>query len=175
MQQTLRLRTATAVAAYRVEVSAHWNGKLVMSAHGYRGTGAALTVSAPKIPQINGEFKIPGVSIHTLGDLFVPFIMQQVCQKRVAAKGNGGWLVQRAIRGASHGDFTVAGQVAAFDDRVQWESDGIRPAGVDVLTPATVAASNCGCSHTRKTLGPDDGGTMRALRPAILATTPPCP
>ena len=29
-------------AAYRVEVPANWNGKLVMYAHGYAGTGAAL-------------------------------------------------------------------------------------------------------------------------------------
>ena len=40
------------------------------------------------IPKANGEFRIPVVSIHTLGDLFVPFSMQQVYQKRVAAKGN---------------------------------------------------------------------------------------
>ena len=51
------------------------------------------------------------VTIHTLGDLFVPFSMEQVYQKRVAAKGNSDWLVQRAIRGISHCDFTVAEQV----------------------------------------------------------------
>ena len=43
------------------------------------------------IPKVNGEFKIPVVSIHTLGDLFVPFGMEQVYQKRAAAKGNSGW------------------------------------------------------------------------------------
>jgi hypothetical protein len=31
-------------AGYRVEVPANWNGKLVMWAHGYRGTGLELTV-----------------------------------------------------------------------------------------------------------------------------------
>jgi hypothetical protein len=31
-------------AGYRIEVPANWNGKLVMWAHGYRGTGLALTV-----------------------------------------------------------------------------------------------------------------------------------
>lgn len=127
------------------------------------------------IPQINGEFKIPVVSIHTLGDLFVPFSMQQTYYQRTAAKGNGGWLVQRAIRGASHCDFTVAEQVAAFDDMIKWERDGIKPAGDDVVTPATVAASSYGCTYTNNTLGPDDGGTTRALRPAILASTPACP
>ena len=127
------------------------------------------------IPQINGEFKIPVVSIHTLGDLFVPFSMQQVYQKRTAAKGNSGWLVQRAIRGASHCDFTVAEQAEAFDDMIKWERDGIKPAGDDVVTPATVAASSYGCTYTRNTLGPDDSGTTRALRPAILGSTPACP
>lgn len=127
------------------------------------------------IPHINGEFKIPVVSIHTLGDLFVPFSMQQVYQKRVAAKGNGAWLVQRAIRGASHCDFTVAEQAEAFDDMIKWERDGIKPGGDDVVNAATVAASSYGCSYTRNTLGPDESGTTRALRPAILGSTPACP
>jgi len=127
------------------------------------------------IPVIHGEINIPVVSIHTLGDLFVPFSMEQVYSKRVAAKGNSKWLVQRAIRGASHCDFTVAEQVAAFDDMIQWERSGTRPGGDDVVTPATVAAPTYGCTYTRNTLGPDESGTTRALRPAILASTPACP
>ena len=128
------------------------------------------------VPVINGEFKIPVVSIHTLGDLFVPFSMQQVYQKRVAAKGNSAWLVQRAIRGASHCDFTVAEQTEAFDAMIKWERDGIKPLGDDVVTPATVAANSYGCTYTRNTLGSDESGTTRALRPGILATTPgACP
>ena len=128
------------------------------------------------VPVINGEFKIPVVSIHTLGDLFVPFSMQQVYQKRVAAKGNSAWLVQRAIRGASHCDFTVAEQAEAFDAMIKWERDGIKPLGDDVVTPATVAANSYGCTYTRNTLGPDESGTTRALRPGILASTPgACP
>ena len=129
------------------------------------------------IPVINGEFKIPVVSIHTLGDLFVPFSMEQIYQKRVAAKGNSVWLVQRAIRGASHCDFTVAEQVSAFDDMIKWERDGVKPNGDDVVTASTVAAPTYGCTFTNNTLGPDESGTTRALRPAILATTAatPCP
>jgi hypothetical protein len=127
------------------------------------------------VPKINGEFKIPVVSIHTLGDLFVPFSMQQVYQKRVAAKGNSAWLVQRAIRGASHCDFSVAEQVEAFDAMIKWERDGIKPAGDDVVTAAVVAAPTYGCTYTRNTLGVDDSGTTRALRPGILASTPACP
>lgn len=119
------------------------------------------------IPVINGEFKVPVVSIHTLGDLFVPFSMQQVYQQRTAAKGNGNWLVQRAIRGASHCDFTVAEQVKAFSDMVAWEQGGPKPAGDDVVTPATVAASTYGCTFTDNTLGADDGAPVPALRGGI--------
>ena len=126
------------------------------------------------IPKANGEFKIPVVSIHTLGDLFVPFSMQQIYQKRAAAKGNGGWLVQRAMRGASHCDFTVAEQVDAFDAMIKWERDGIKPLGDDVVTAATVAAPTYGCTYTKNTLGPDESGATNALRPNIVAGAP-CP
>ncbi len=128
------------------------------------------------IPAINGEFNIPVVSIHTLGDLFVPFSMQQVYQQRTAAKGNANWLVQRAIRGASHCDFTIAEQVQAFEDMVAWEQGGPKPAGDDVITPTTVANPAYGCTFTNNTLGADDtGGAAAAFRPAIAATTPACP
>jgi hypothetical protein len=128
------------------------------------------------IPAINGEFNIPVVSIHTLGDLFVPFSMQQVYLQRATAKGNANWLVQRAIRGASHCDFTIAEQVAAFEAMVAWEQGGPKPAGDDVITPATVANPAYGCTFTNNTLGPDDtGGAAAAFRPAIAATTPACP
>jgi hypothetical protein len=128
------------------------------------------------IPAINGEFTIPVVSIHTLGDLFVPFSMQQVYQQRATAKGNANWLVQRAIRGASHCDFTVAEQVQAFADMVTWEQTGVKPAGDDVMTPATVADPAYGCTFTNNTLGTDDtGGAAASFRPVIAATTPACP
>jgi len=127
------------------------------------------------IPKVNGEFKIPVVSIHTLGDLFVPFSMEQTYQKRTAAKGNSAWLVQRAIRGVSHCDFTVAEQVTAFDDMIKWERDGIKPTGDDVVTPATVAAATYGCTYTQNTLGPDESGTTNALRPATVANSAACP
>ena len=128
------------------------------------------------IPQINGEIKIPVVSIHTLGDLFVPFSMQQVYKKRVDAKGNSQWLVQRAIRGASHCDFTVAEQVDAFEAMVKWERDGVKPTGDDVVTAATVAAASYGCTFTKNTLGPDDNAAfVGALRAGIAGSTPACP
>ena len=127
------------------------------------------------VPKVNGEFKVPVVSIHTLGDLFVPFSMEQVYQRRTAAKGNSAFLVQRAIRGVSHCDFTIAEQATAFDDMLKWEGGGAKPAGDDVVTPATVAAATYGCTHTKNTLGPDEAGSVRQLRPATLANSAPCP
>jgi hypothetical protein len=127
------------------------------------------------IPKANGEFKIPVVSIHTLGDLFVPFSMEQTYQKRVAAKGNSAYLVQRAIRGVSHCDFTIAEMQDAFATMVAWEGGGAKPAGDDVVTPATVAASTYGCTFTKNTLGPDDSATTGQLRGAIAAYSAPCP
>ncbi len=131
------------------------------------------------IPKTNGEFKIPVVSLHTLGDFYVPFSMEQIYQKRVAAKGNSTWLVQRAVRGASHCDFTSAEQAETLDAMLKWEQGGAKPAGDDVVTPATVAAPTYGCTFTRNTLGPDDapGGTTARLRGAIALDpgTTACP
>jgi hypothetical protein len=126
------------------------------------------------IPRVNGQFRIPVVSIHTLGDLFVPFNMQQVYARRSAANGSSDYLVQRAIRGVSHCDFTIAEQARAFDDMVTWETTGTRPGGDDVLTAATVAAPTYGCTYTDNTRGPDDSATVNALRPAAVAAAP-CP
>lgn len=126
------------------------------------------------IPKVNGEFSVPVVTIHTLGDLFVPFNMQQVYAQRAEAAGSSAMLVQRAIRGVSHCDFTVAEQARAFDDMVAWEQGGDKPAGDDVLTAATVAASDYGCRFTDNTLGADDSGTTQALRPTAAALRP-CP
>ena len=127
------------------------------------------------IPEIAGDFDVPVVTIHTLGDLFVPFSMEQVYARRAAEKGSDDMLVQRAIRGASHCDFTVAEQVNAFSAMVTWERDGVKPAGDDVLTPATVANALYGCTHTVNTLGPDDGATVQQLRPAVAGFAPCTP
>ena len=49
MSTTSRWAGVLGGAGYRVEVPANWNGKLVMYAHGYAGTGAALGVNNPSI------------------------------------------------------------------------------------------------------------------------------
>ena len=129
------------------------------------------------IPKTHGEFKIPVVTLHTLGDFYVPFSMQQIYQKRVAAKGNSDWLVQRAVRGASHCDFTSAEQTETLDAMLKWEQGGPKPGGDDVVTPAVVADPAYGCTYTRNVLGPDDNptGSVAQLRGLIGQQTPACP
>ncbi|WP_019587508.1 hypothetical protein [Deinococcus apachensis] len=101
------------------------------------------------LPRINGEFSVPVLTMHTLGDLYVPFAHQQRYRRAAEAKGNGNLLVQRAIRAPGHCQFTGAEVVEAFNDLVAWKKTGVKPAGDDVLTPATVADPNYGCRFTR--------------------------
>lgn len=125
------------------------------------------------IPVANGDINIPVVAIHTLGDLFVPFKMEQVYAARVKAKGNDKWLVQRAIRDVGHCAFTAAEATAAFDDMVKWEAGGAKPAGDDVTTPAVLAAPTYGCTFTRNTPSAEDF-TAPAVRAGFQAKYPAC-
>jgi pimeloyl-ACP methyl ester carboxylesterase len=127
------------------------------------------------IPKVNGDFKVPVVSLHTLGDLYVPFSMQQIYRERVEQHGNGKWLVQRAIRAPSHCDFTVQEQVEAFDAMTGWAEQRIKPAGDDVLNPATVAEPTYGCAFTRNGGGPDDNPTTVITRSVIAPGLAACP
>jgi hypothetical protein len=100
------------------------------------------------IPPILGKIAIPVISIHTIGDLFVPFSMEQIYARRVAANGRSNQLVSRAIRDVGHCGFAASEEVAAFADLVNWVEHGIKPAGDDILTPAVVAAPHFGCTFT---------------------------
>ena len=100
------------------------------------------------IPPILGTSRVPVLSIHTLGDLFVPFSMEQIYARRLAANGASGLLIERAIRDVGHCGFTVAEQEAAFADLVRWAEQGVKPAGDDILTPSVVAAPTFGCAFT---------------------------
>jgi hypothetical protein len=127
------------------------------------------------IPAVNGAFNVPVLSIHTLGDMYVPFAMQQSYARRAAAQGSSAMLVQRAQRGAAHCDFTVAEQVESFEALAKWEQGGAKPAGDDVLTAAVVAAPSYGCAFTSNAVGPDDVKSTVDLRARIAASTPACP
>jgi pimeloyl-ACP methyl ester carboxylesterase len=115
-----------------------------------------------QVPVITGEISIPVLTLHNLGDLFVPVHNEIEYAHRVAAQGNSDLLVQRAIRGVNHCGFTGNELGAAFLDLVGWVESGVKPAGDNWLDPAAVADPEFGCTFT----DPTPGGH-------ILAT--PCP
>jgi pimeloyl-ACP methyl ester carboxylesterase len=98
-----------------------------------------------------GKLRIPMLTLHTLGDLFVPFHMEQEYARRVAANGASDMLVQRATRDFGHCTFTAPELVQTFVDLATWVQTGVKPAGDDVLDPAIVASPNYGCTYTDKT------------------------
>ena len=89
------------------------------------------------------------LTMHNLGDLFVPFFNEIEFAERVERNGDPDLLVQRAIRGSGHCDFTTAEYVEAFEDLVDWVELGEPPAGDEVLDAAAVAAADYGCAFTR--------------------------
>jgi len=115
-----------------------------------------------QVPVITGDIDIPVLTLHNLGDLFVPVHNEVEYAQRVDAQGNSDLLVQRAIRGVNHCGFTSSELSTAFLDLVAWEQAGIKPGGDDFLDPANVADPLFGCAFTN-----DPGGDH------ILAT--PCP
>ena len=100
------------------------------------------------IPPISGRLPIPVLSLHTIGDLFVPFSMEQIYARRAAAEGASDLLVTRAIRDHGHCGFAVQEEEAAFAALVNWAVNGVKPAGDDILTPATVADPKFGCQFS---------------------------
>ena len=102
------------------------------------------------VPPTTGELKIPTVTLHTLGDLFVPFHMEIEYAKRVKAKGWLHNLVQRSTRDYGHCAFTPTELVQTFNALIGWVEGGVKPAGDDVLDPVAVAAPDFGCKWTDK-------------------------
>jgi hypothetical protein len=100
------------------------------------------------IPPISGRLPIPVLSLHTIGDLFVPFSMEQIYARRAAAEGASDLLVVRAIRDHGHCGFAVQEEAAAFADLVNWVDHGVKPGGDDILNPAAVANPKFGCQFS---------------------------
>jgi len=101
-----------------------------------------------QVPQVSGDIGIPVLTLHNLGDLFVPVHNEVEYVTRADAHGKRDLLVQRAIRGVGHCDFTAAEFSTAFLDLVSWVEAGIKPAGDDFLDPAEVANPLFGCTFT---------------------------
>ncbi|MDH3303229.1 MAG: phthalyl amidase [Acidimicrobiia bacterium] len=100
-------------------------------------------------PPVTGDLRMPVLTMHNLGDLFVPWHNEIAYANDVAAHGKSDMLVQRAIRGVLHCDFTDAELIEGMSDLIDWAQTGVRPDGDMVLDPAVVADPNYGCNYTR--------------------------
>lgn len=100
------------------------------------------------LPLVKGEFDVPVLTMHTLGDFYVPFKNQQLYRERAIANGNADLLVQRAIRDESHCGFEGPETQAALTDWLEWVNGGAKPAGDVVLDAAVVAKDNYGCEFS---------------------------
>ncbi len=96
-------------------------------------------------PIIEGDPSVPVLTIHTMGDLFVPIEMEQIYAREVAANGKSDLLVQRAIRDVGHCTFTTAEWEQSFTDLFDWVETGVRPEGEDLLADDI---SDLGCAWT---------------------------
>ena len=115
-----------------------------------------------RVPVITGRISIPVISTHTLGDLFVPFSMQQIYAREVEAQGRSEYLVSRATRAISHCEFSSGELIRTFDDLVEWVETGSKPAGDPILDAEAVANPLFGCRFTEGATGV----TPAALRDA---------
>ncbi|MDJ0760517.1 MAG: hypothetical protein QNJ19_14075 [Woeseiaceae bacterium] len=119
-----------------------------------------------RIPEIRGRIAIPVLSVHTLGDLFVPFASEQIYAREVQSHGRSELLVSRATRAIGHCEFSSEELIQTFDDLVNWVNNGVRPAGDDILDPEKVSDTFYGCQFTKGTL-PGEFATPEALRSGI--------
>ncbi|MFZ0475353.1 MAG: hypothetical protein WAM18_07790 [Halobacillus sp.] len=101
-----------------------------------------------KIPRISGELHQPVLTLHTLGDLFVPFSMEQLYAEKVAANGESDLLVSRAVRAVGHCEFTPVEETEAFADLTDWVENGIKPEGDAILDPEVVSQTDFGIKFT---------------------------
>ncbi|MFW5823455.1 MAG: alpha/beta hydrolase [Marinobacter sp.] len=100
------------------------------------------------LPLVQGNFDVPVLTMHTLGDFFVPFIHQQLYRQGAEANGSQDLLVQRAIRAPGHCGFSGSEFSTALVDLVTWVNLGIKPGGDNVLDPQVVADDQYGCDYT---------------------------
>jgi pimeloyl-ACP methyl ester carboxylesterase len=174
---TLGLLGGTPLPAENAGVTYQFDTDPTLSASetAFNGTVQRVTANATarrKFTPVTGNLRIPMLTLHTLGDLFTPFVVEQIYAERVAARGESDLLVQRATRDVGHCTFTPTELVAGFADLVQWVEGGVKPAGDDVLDPAAVADPAFGCQFT-DTATPRLWDTVPALAflapPACLA------
>jgi hypothetical protein len=117
-----------------------------------------LSPALTQVPRIAGRPSAPVLSLHDLGDLFVPFSMERAYRSDVVRNHRGRLVVQRAIRAAQHCEFTPAEAGRAWDDLTRWVRTGTRPAGDDVTDPASPAY---GCRFSDPAAYAAGAGTRR--------------
>ena len=108
----------------------------------------ALTPGIGELPAIHGDPGIPVLSVHGIGDLFVPFSMDQIYDRMMIANGQGRLFVGRAIREVAHCGYTDNELSAAFSALMNWVDHGVRPAGDAIGDPRAVASPTFGCRFT---------------------------
>ena len=111
-----------------------------------------LRANLTQSPRIMGRPVVPVLTLHDLGDLFVPFSMEEIYAHEAAQHHRSDLVVQRAIRAANHCEFSPNEVGQAWDDLTHWVATGVRPAGDNVADPATVADPNFGCAFTDSTV-----------------------
>ncbi len=116
-------------------------------------TSSADALSPAELPVIQGDPGIPVLSIHGIGDLFVPFSMDQRYDELMVAHGQGRLFVGRAIREVTHCGYTTNELSAGFSALISWVATGERPAGDHILDPEDVASPLFGCRFTDPTPG----------------------
>lgn len=123
--------------------------------------GARHSMRLSQIPLIAGKPRVPVLSLHGLGDGFVPFSMEQVYAKDVRRHHQSRLLVQRAIRVAQHCEFSDVEAGQAWDDLTRWVRTGHRPAGDAVTRRSVVARENFGCRFSDPAAYAAGTGTRR--------------
>ncbi len=126
---------------------------------------ARLSPFLTQVPKIFGVPSAPVLSLHGLGDLFVPFANEQQYLVDAQHTGHTALVVQRAIRTTQHCEYSDTEVGTAWDDLVHWVRTGARPAGDDVTNPATVADPAFGCQFSDPAAYAAGTGTRR-LYPA---------
>jgi fermentation-respiration switch protein FrsA (DUF1100 family) len=109
---------------------------------------ARRTGALTPVPRVDSRPRVPVLTLHGLGDLFVPFSMEQDYAAEAAERGRADLVVQRAVRTTAHCEFSPVEAGTAWDDLVAWVGGGDRPAGDAVLDPAAVADPSFGCAFS---------------------------
>jgi hypothetical protein len=113
-----------------------------------------------QIPIIFGKPTAPVLTLHGLGDMVVPFSMEEDYAADMARHDGQGLVVQRAIHTAQH-CVSPSEVGTAWDDLTRWVRDEVRPAGDDVAHPAAVAAATFGCQFSDRAAYAAAAGTHR--------------